>query len=138
MFEAPRSLLDATVNSHRRAVSSSTETQAGQVDHPSGRNNITDRHSLVTDSPNIACLSQEMTIGTVTSFEMTGPGLYSSYSSFSYSSAEISRVGSALVPIQSPTTESTLEHDQPEATNNITSEHSLEPSATRQSPLNIC
>lgn len=135
VLQAPRHSLNAAVRGHCAASSSSTEQQTAGFCQLTIEGAIESGDVQVTGDQTVSGLSPDATGRTVSPLDMVEPGPYSSYSSFSYSSAEVSGLEPARFQNGVPTTDSSLEQQE---AGNIDSGPQHQLPESRRSPVSIC
>lgn len=138
VFQAPRSSLNAAVSGHYVASSSSTEQRTARIRQLGIEDTTASGHLPVTSDQTVTSLSPDATIGTASPRNMVEPGLYSSYSSYSYSSTGVSSPATAHVQNDVPTTDSSFEQQGPGDAANTDPDPQQQLSEPRKSPFNIC
>ncbi|KAK5087632.1 hypothetical protein LTR70_002949 [Exophiala xenobiotica] len=138
VIQAPRSSLNAAVSGHHVASSNSTEQRTARIRQLGIEDAIASGHLQVTSDQTVTSLSPDATIGTASPLNMVEPGLYSSYSSYSYSSTRVSSPRTAHVQDDAPTTNSSLEQQRPGDAASTDPGPQQQLSEPRESPFNIC
>lgn len=135
LLQAPSRSLNAVVSGYYAASSSSTEQQAARFCQLTIEGAIESGGFQVTNDQTGSGLSPHATSGIVNPLDMVEPGPYSSYSSFSFSSAEVSGLEPARFQNGVPTTDSSLEQQEP---GNIDSVPQQQLPGSRRLPVSIC
>lgn len=138
--QAPRSSLNAAVSGHHVASSSSTEPRTAGIGQLGMENTSASGRLQVTSHRTVTSFSPDETTGTANSLNMVEPGLYSSYSSYSYSysSTGASSLGTAHVQNDVPSANRSLEQQWSGDAASTDAGPQEQLSEARKSPFSIC